>query len=417
MLSVSEARQRLLGVLKPVEVTKVDLQNAAGRVLAGGMVADMDSPPFSNSAMDGFAVKSADLALASESAPIELEVVADIPAGYPTDIELQFGQAMRIMTGAPLPKGADAVIPVEEVGLDRSGVDAPLPNSVKVFSPIETGVNLRLQGEDYAAGAMVLHGGKRLRAQDIGMLAKLGIAQVEVYRRPKVALLATGDELLPIDAPLQPGKIRDTNTYSLAALIESCGARVVPLGIAQDHYDAVKSHLDRAVEFGVDLIVSSAGVSVGAFDYVRTVVEEHGELNFWRVNMRPGKPVAFGYYRNIPFVGLPGNPVSSFVGFEVFLRPALNHLSGMINWQRLTLRAKLAQALQSDGRESYLRAVLSMDENGQLLAHLTGHQGSGNLFSLVQANGLIIVPPGVKSLPFGSEVDAWLLSQENRIDG
>jgi molybdopterin molybdotransferase len=223
-----------------------------------------------------------------------------------------------------------------------------------------------------------------------------------------VALFSSGDELLPPEAPLEEGKIRDSNSYTLAALLEGAGAEVIGLGVARDNRDSVKAVLEKAVKSQVDLILSSAGVSVGAFDFVKQVIESNGSMDFWRVNMRPGKPVAFGDYKNIPIIGLPGNPVSAFVGFEVFVRPALGKLSGVVGGSRRAVRVRCTEQIDSDGRESYLRAQVQ-EENGSLVARLTGHQGSGNLHSLVQANALLIIPAGVKCVPAGQDVDAWLI--------
>jgi molybdopterin molybdotransferase len=223
-----------------------------------------------------------------------------------------------------------------------------------------------------------------------------------------VALFSSGDELLEVHEPLEPGKIRDSNTYMLAGLIESAGAEVVKLGVAKDYFESVKEMLDKTTALHVDLILSSAGVSVGAFDFVKDVIESNGTLDFWRVNMRPGKPLAFGEYKKIPFVGLPGNPVSAFVGFEVFVRAALGRLAGLMDGGRQTVRVRCEEEINSDGRESYLRANLH-EVNGIQIAQLTGHQGSGNLLSLVQADALLIIPAGVKCVPAGQEVNAWLL--------
>jgi molybdopterin molybdotransferase len=214
--------------------------------------------------------------------------------------------------------------------------------------------------------------------------------------------------LLDVGAPLAEGKIRDSNSYTLAALIEEAGAEAIRLGVAKDNHDSVKALLENAVEQDVDLILSSAGVSVGAFDFVKQVIESHGKMDFWRVNMRPGKPVVFGDYRNIPFIGLPGNPVSAFVGFEVFVRAALGRLGGRLAGTRPTVWVRCEEQIDSDGRESYLRAQVH-NADGHLVARLTGHQGSGNLHSLVQANALLIIPAGVKCVPAGQDVDAWLL--------
>jgi molybdopterin molybdotransferase len=235
---------------------------------------------------------------------------------------------------------------------------------------------------DVRAGDIVLHTGQRINPQTAGILATLGFSSIEVYKKTRVALLSSGDELMEVNAPLESGKIRDSNSYMLAALIESANAEVLRLGVAKDTRDSVRSLLDQAITQNADLIVSSAGVSVGAFDYVKEVIESNGTLDFWRVNMRPGKPVAFGNYRNIPFIGLPGNPVSAFVGFEVFVRDTLGRLSGRSDGSRHTVRVRCAEEILSDGRESYLR---------------------------VQADALLIIPAGVKCVPAGQEVSAWLL--------
>jgi molybdopterin molybdotransferase len=409
LLSVDEARQRLLSALTPLEIETIPLAYAGGRTLGEDLFSEVDLPPFSNSSMDGFAVRASDLARASLENPVQLEVVGDIPAGVVSTGALAPGQAMRIMTGAPVPAGADAVVPVEDTDFQirQAGVDAP--SQVSVNRSVSSGAYIRPQGEDLGRGERVLAAGLQLRPQDLGMLATLGVASVPVRRRPRVALLSTGDELLPVDSELEPGKIRESNSYTLAAQVERSGGQPVHLGIVPDTALAVRESLETAVARDVDLILSSAGVSVGAFDFVRGVVEEHGVLEFWRVNMRPGKPFSFGHFREIPFVGLPGNPVSAFVGFEVFLRPALLNLAGVTGWSRRTLKVRLLEDIASDGRESYLRAVLTWD-GPEPAARLTGHQGSGNLFSLVQASALLVVPAGVTELPAGSIVDAWPLA-------
>jgi molybdopterin molybdotransferase len=408
LLSVNEARSRILLHFEPVGTETLSLAGCAGRVLADNVAAQNNLPSFDNSAMDGFAVIASDLENAEPASPRTLEVVADIPAGTFPDVTLVVGQAARIMTGAPMPKGADAVIPVEETDFDNRAPGTPAPKTVSVYKSVSAGDYVRVQGTDVQTGQPVLKSGHKLRPQDLGLLAMLGVAEVPVYGRPRVALLSSGDELIPVDEPLRPGKIRDSNTYTLAALIDNAGAEVLRLGIAADRRESVEGLLANAAAQKVDLILSSAGVSVGAFDFIKDVVEAQGELTFWRVNMRPGKPLAFGSFKNIPFIGLPGNPVSAFVGFEVFVRPALERLSGLEARSRPRVRLRLAEDISSDGRESYLRANVR-EEDGILSAHLAGHQGSGNLLSIVQANALLIIPAGVKSLAAGMEVDAWLL--------
>jgi molybdopterin molybdotransferase len=408
MLSVEDARKRLLDTLTQVDPQDIPLEQAAGRVLAKAIITHVDLPPFSNSSMDGFAVQAADVQDATSKSPVPLTVIGDIAAGQVPTQALVPGQAMRIMTGAPLPDGADAVVPVEDTdfGVREAGVSAP--KTIKISRPVSSGAYIRMAGEDLPKGAAVLPAGSRLRPQDVAMLATLGHAYVRVLRKPVIAILSTGDELLPVEAELEPGKIRESNAYALAVQVSSCGATPLKLGIVPDRVDAVERSLERAREEEVDMIISSAGVSVGAFDFVRDVVETYGKLNFWRVNMRPGKPLAFGSYYDIPFVGLPGNPVSAFVGYEVFLRPAILKLAGEKTWQREVRRGVLAESVESDGRESYLRGLLDRAD-GEDRLRLTGHQGSGNIFSLVQANALIVIPAGVKALPAGAQVDYWPL--------
>lgn len=407
LLSVSEARERILKHFPPLNSQEVSLENTLGRVLFENITATIDLPTFSNSGMDGFAVRAADIPQAAAQLPIQLTVVMDIPAGSAPKQVLGAGEAARIMTGAMLPQGADCIIPLENT--DRDGQSsALLGQPVKIFRPARIGDYVRTKGQDMARGQLALESGRRLGPQDIGLLATLGNVMVKVVRRPRVAILSSGDEIIPPDAPLEPGKIRDSNSFMISALITQAGGEVLRLGVAQDSLEAVHSLLDQAASLSVDLIITSAGVSVGAFDFVRTAVEENGQLEFWRVNMRPGKPFSFGSYKDIPFFGLPGNPVSAYVGFEVFVRPALGRLSGISNVEHPVTRVKLGEPIESDGRESYLRASLK-HENGQMVAYLASHQGSGNLFSLVLANALLIVPSGVKSLPIGAEVDSWLL--------
>jgi molybdopterin molybdotransferase len=297
---------------------------------------------------------------------------------------------------------------VEDTDFHVRLAGTPAPQTVAIYLPVQPDEHIRHRGDDLHTGEKVLVTGTRLRAQEVGLLATLGITEVAVYRSPKVALLSSGDELLPVDATLTPGKIHDANTYILAALSESSGVELVRLGIASDTETDVRSRLERAVCEKADVIISSAGVSVGAFDYVKSIVEAEGELDFWKVDMRPGKPLVFGRYHGIPIFGLPGNPVSAFVGFEIFVRPALEKLSGQTPHSHPPQKACLAEPVESDGRASYLRAVVT-EEDGRLVARLTGHQGSGNILSLVQANALLIVPSGVKSLPANSEAEIWFL--------
>jgi molybdopterin molybdotransferase len=408
LLDVTQALHRLLDHFAPLEVVETQLSKVAGYVLGEDVLAQGDFPPFNNSAMDGFAVRSDDVSDANPENPISLHVVADIPAGWSVDLNLKPGQAARIMTGAVVPQGADAVVPVEDTdfNLRRAGLKAP--EVVKISRPVRTGMHIRFAGEDVRKGEAVLQSGRIIRPQEMGFLSMLGISIVPVHRAPRIAIFSSGDELIPVEESLSPGKIHDANSYTLASLVEQYKGEVINLGIVPDNPASVRECLDRAVSEKVDLILSSAGVSVGALDFVREVIEQDGRLDFWRVNMRPGKPLAFGDYKSIPFIGLPGNPVSAYMGFMVFVRPALLKMHGYDNLAYPVTQVRLQEAITSDGRETYLRAVVSWQDGG-LTARLTGHQGSGNLRSLVQANALLKIPPGVVSLPSGAQVDAWML--------
>lgn len=411
LLDVSEARRRLLDHFPPLEITQTPLDAAVGQVLAEEILAPHDFPLFPNASMDGFAVRAVDVARAAPGHPVTLSVIGDIPAGSKLEGALQAGAAARIMTGAMLPDGSDAVVPVEDTDFNLRQFGVAAPTVVRIFKPVNPGDYIRPVGQDLRQGEVALTRGRRIRPQDAGFLSMLGQAMVPVRRRPRVAILSSGDELLPLGQPLSPGKIHDANSVILTGLVEQLGGETLNLGIIPDRLDAVHSALAQAVDAGVDLILSSAGVSVGALDVVRAAMEQQGRLIFWRVNMRPGKPLAFGYYQNVRFVGLPGNPVSAFVGFEVFIRPALRKMLGLDPLSRPVVRARLLEALDSDGRESYLRAILDW-RDGEPVVRLTGHQGSGNLRSLVQANALLFVPSGVKYVPSGAQVDAWLLGDD-----
>ncbi|MGE5373725.1 MAG: gephyrin-like molybdotransferase Glp [Bacteroidota bacterium] len=408
LLSVREARERILSQFHPVKTETLPLADSLQRVLAQDVRAEDDLPLFDNSSMDGFAVRAEDLIGAASDAPRSLSVVADIPAGSSPSVVLSNGQAARIMTGAYMPEGADAVVPVENTDFDNRDAGTPAPENVSILRAASAGENVRKRGMDLLAGDVVLQTGRLLKPQDLGLLAMLGVSSMSVYRQPRVALLSSGDELVDPDAPLEKGKIRDSNSYTLAALIETAGAQPLRLGVAKDNYESVRLLFEKAVYLRADLILSSAGVSVGAFDFVKSVIEDHGKMDFWRVNMRPGKPVAFGEYKGIPVIGLPGNPVSAFVGFEVFVRPAIQKLAGLPPTGRQIIRVQCEEEINSDGRESYLRGEVR-EVDGSLSARLTGHQGSGNLHSLVQANALLIIPAGVKCVPAGQEITAWIL--------
>lgn len=415
LLSVDDALEQILANFAALPAEQVDLMSGLGRVLAADVRSEINLPPFANSSMDGYAVRAGDTVGASRDTPARLRVSMDIPAGTAPEGTLQAGEAARIMTGAPMPAGADAVIPVEQTdqyGAWQPGADTALSDHLHLHSSVKLGDNVRQPGEDIYAGQVVLSEGMVLRPQDIGILAALGLAQVDVVRQPRVAIISTGDELVDVGEPLTPGKIRDANRYALAALVTQAGGVALSLPIARDTLDDVRGVFAAALALQPDIIMSSAGVSVGAFDVVRTVLDELGKIDLWRVNLRPGKPLAFGKLRNVPFFGLPGNPVSAMVTFDLFVRPALRKLLHRPTHVP-TMTVSTAEAIKSDGRRSYLRVKLERKDDGSQIARLTGTQSSGALMSMVLADGLLIVPEGMTLVEAGTPLEVRLLRSED----
>jgi molybdopterin molybdotransferase len=283
-----------------------------------------------------------------------------------------------------------------------------LPDTIRIKRRVQAGDYVRHPGEDIEAGTAVLPAGHRLRPQEIGVLASLGVSQVPVVRQPRVGILATGDELIAVEEPLRPGKIRNSNGYAQTAQVLSLGAIPVSLGVARDTEEDVRAKLQKGVDEQVDLFISSAGVSVGAYDVVKAVLEREGNVGFWRVRMRPGKPLAYGTYHDIPYLGLPGNPVSAMVSFERFARAAILKMGGHEHLERPTVTAVVQEDIYSDGRESYIRAVVTKEGN-KYTAITTGSQGSHIMTSLVKANALLIVPEGVKLVSSGESLPAWMI--------
>jgi molybdopterin molybdotransferase len=357
--------------------------------------------------MDGYAVRAADLIGASREHPVRLPIVADIPAGHPVDIAIAAGTAARITTGAMLPRDADTVVPVEDTDDGARGA-SELLKSVAIYRAFERGAHVRTVGTDVQRGEQVLGAATLIRPSEIALMSAVGHSRVKVYRRPRVAVLATGDELVAPDQLPGPGQIRNVNEFSTAALILRYGGVPLLLGIAHDRTDEVAARLEEAIGQGADLIVASAGVSVGAYDVVKDAVKAHGSIDLWRVRMRPGKPVAFGAYRQVPFFGLPGNPVSAMMTFEQFVRPALRIMGGFARWKKPTVSVTLLEAIESDGRETYARAWVERRE-GQWQARLSGGQGSNMLNSLARANALVIVPDGIMRLDAGATAQAQML--------
>ncbi len=408
LLNVDTALANILAAMKTLPAETASLPDTLNRVLANDVVSRIDLPPFDNSAMDGYAIRYEDSARARLSSPVSLSVTMDIMAGDTPDGRLEPGQAARIMTGAPIPPGATAVIPVEDTDDDwQKGHDSPLPAAVRLYRSLICGENIRLSGENIKKGETIMTAGTVIGPAEIGMLAGIGCPRVEVIRQPKVVILSSGDELVDIYDELTPGKIRDTNGYTLAALIRQSGGIPIRLPIARDTLESIRALYRRALQISPDLLISSAGVSVGAADLVKVVMHELGDIDFWRINMRPGKPLAYGTLQGIPFFGLPGNPVSAMVTFEVLVRPALAKIAGR-PFKQKTVKAIATADMHSDGRRSYNRVILSQ-ESGSIVATPTGTQSSGALMSMVKADGLAIIPEGRTTVPAGAELTVILL--------
>jgi len=406
MLSVEEALARVLAAFEPLPPERVPVLETLGQVLAENVYADMDIPPLTNTAMDGYAVQAADTAGASPEYPVRLRVVYDLAAGYTTDVAVTPGTAIRIMTGAPIPPGADAVVRFEDT--ERGG------EWVSIFKEVPVGKNVRQAGEDVKKGVLILSWGTELRPQEVGMLAALGHKEAWVHRRPRVAILATGDEVIEIDAPWQPGKIRNANSYSNAAQVVRYGGVPILLGIARDDVKELTDRIRAGLEQGADLFLTSGGVSVGDFDVVKEVLATEGEIAFWRVQMKPGKPLAFGHIQGVPLLGLPGNPVSAMVSFELFARPAILKMLGKARLEKPTVEVTLLDEItRKDDRRHFLRVMLE-ERKGEYFARLTGDQGSGILLSMVQAQGLAIIPEDVNHLPAGERVQVMMLDWPER---
>jgi molybdopterin molybdotransferase len=382
-LTVDEALERILARIAPLEATEVGLLDALGAVLTEEAIADRDVPPFRNSAMDGYAVRGADVARAG----VRLRVVGSVGAGSLPERAVGSGEAMRIMTGAPMPDDADTVVRVEDTdnGTDVVTINAATPQ----------GLAVRQAGEDLKRGDAVLQRGTLLRHADIGVLASIGHAKVKVVRRPNVAVLSTGDELVDIDEQPGPGQIRDANRYSLAAAVRATGCAAFELGIARDSADDLRHALGNAA-FG-DLVVTSGGVSVGDHDHVKPVVDAMGQMDFWSIALRPGRPLAFGELRTkrgaVPIFGLPGNPVSALLTFELFVRPALLKMAGRSKLHRPRIEARLLDRIEKPtGLRMFARGI---HDAAAGTVRSTGPQGSGILRSMSLANCLIDLPESV----------------------
>lgn len=413
--SLEEARAAMLAGLVPGAGERVSLSGALGRVLAEPVDARVTLPPWDNSAMDGYAVRSGDVTQATATEPIRLRVTGEVAAGHTPSDDVRPGTCVRILTGAMMPRGADAVVPVEETDAPEGTADRP--DVVSIRGAAAVGAHVRRAGGDVRAGERVMEAGSVATPARLSLAAAVGYDGLTLYTRPRVAILATGDELVPAGRPLGPAGIHDSNSVGLAAQAEAAGASVVSVAVAGDDANEVREKLADAIE-QADVVVVSGGVSVGAHDVVKDVMASIGRLELWRVAVQPGKPLAFGRAtaegdRPVLMFGLPGNPVSSFVTFELFVRPVLRRLAGHADpYARTVVRASLTgPVIKSMDRRAFLRVTLENDPDRPDLrrATLAGGQGSHVLSALARADGLAVIHEGVDALTAGAVVDVILL--------
>jgi molybdopterin molybdotransferase len=395
LVPVEEARARVLAAIKPLQPLELPLQEAEGCVLAQEISAPSDIPEFSSSAMDGFAVRSSEVAGASPTSPVELRIVGRAVIGQRPDVTVGGGETVRIATGAPVPAGADAIVPIENCEV--------VADTVRILAPSPEGKHVRPSGEDVRSGEVLLPVGRRLGAPELGLLATAGFSHPLVHPRPRVVVLSTGDELIPPGQAPEYGQVRDSNAYLLFGALREAGAVPMMAGIVRDEVDDLKdrvlSHLVQA-----DAFISSGGVSVGERDVVKAAFFKRGELDFYKVAMQPGMPQGFGHIEGKPFFGLPGNPVSVFVSFEVFIRPALRKMTGRRQLFRPEITARLEEDITGpEGKTQFARVRVKRTKQGWI-ALPTGARGSNLIATVSRANGLAIVPAGVRTAPAGSEV-------------
>jgi molybdopterin molybdotransferase len=424
MLTVDQALEKILSHVEALEEEQRSILDSLGQVLAEDISSTIDVPPLDNAAMDGYAVRSEDTKGASHQSPRLLRVIDTVLAGSVSQYEVEPGTAIRIMTGAPVPKGADSVVRFEDTDETerRQSTGQQFSAETGILQEVAAGANVRRAGEDVAKGSIVFTRGTAIRPSEVGVLASLGQSKVKVIRRPVVAILTTGDELTDINQPLPPGKIYNSNTYSLAALVLRYGGIPEILGIAADSEESLVARFRQGLD--ADLLITTGGVSVGDYDLVKAVLAKEGEINFWQVRMKPGKPVAFGTVkgvsqtgatRNIPHLGLPGNPVSVMITFELFARPAILKLMGRTNLSKPTIHAVIKDSItNSDGRRTFARAIVE-ERDGQYFARLTGPQGSAILTSMALANGLVIVPEDRARVEPGDKVEVMMLDWRQEV--
>ena len=419
MLSVEEAYERIMSSFGPLQPVATPILDTLGHVLAEDISSPLDLPPMANSGMDGYAVRRDDIIDASPGHPRQLKVIGLVAAGQLPSRTVVSGTAVRIMTGAPVPDGADTVVPFEETDeVECRNAGLPLED-VAILADLPLGSNVRPAGEDVGKGQLVLERGTLLRPAEVGVMASLGMEKANVIRGPVVSILATGDELIPLGAALEGGKIYDSNSFTVAASVIACGGIPKPLGIAKDDLSDLHRKLESAADS--DLVITSAGVSKGDYDIVKDVLTQRGDMNFWSVRMRPAKPLAFGHLQrdngtSVPLLGLPGNPVSAMVAFEMFARPAIRAMLGRKRLPRPMVDGVLTGPIHNaDGRRVYARVEVRR-LNGTYYAIPTGPQGSNILTSMSRANGLAICPENLSSKNAGERVRIIMLDWNEEVD-
>lgn len=410
MISVEQALEKVLGYVDVLEEEDSPILDSLGQVLAEDIVSSIDVPPLDNSAMDGYAVRAEDTRGASQNSPQCLQIIGTVAAGSISRYEVKPGTAIRIMTGAPVPKGADSVVQFENTDETQRGANS---SEIGILAEAKPGLNIRRAGEDIARGSVVLRKGTIIRPPEMGVLASLGRRRVKVIRRPVIAILATGNEVVDISQPLPPGKIYNSNTYSLAAQVRYYGGIPKLLGIALDNEESLSAKFRQGLDS--DMLITIGGVSVGDYDVVKDVLAKEGEITFWRVRMKPGKPLAFGRIKETPHLGLPGNPVSSMITFELFGRPAILKMMGKKTSSKPTIQAIIENpVVNTDGRRIFARAIVEKRDD-QYYAQLTGPQGSGVLTSMALANGLVIIPEDKARVEAGEVVQVIMLDWDEVI--
>lgn len=416
MISVEEALDKVLSFVHVLDCEEKPILECLGQALAEDIRAPFDVPPLDNSAMDGYAVQADSIVGVTYESPKNLRVIGEAVAGQVSKLRVAPGTAVRIMTGAPLPEGADTVVPFEDTDELERKANLLYDGEIGIFASLPVGSNVRRRGEDIAKGEVIISRGTLLRPAHIGVLASLGKKTASVIRQPTVGILATGDELIDPDSPLLPGKIYNSNSYSLAAQVMECGGIPKLLGIASDKVGELSAAISRGLE--CDLLITSGGVSVGDYDVVKQVLAAAGEISFWTVRMKPGKPLAFGILRGrngrkIPHLGLPGNPVSSMITFEVFARPTIRKMMGAHELARPRIVAVMEDAvINKDSRRIFARVIVSRRDN-KYFARLTGPQGSGILTSMAKANGIVIVPETVNEVKPDDTAEVMVLNWDN----